>query len=127
MIVQNALRAAGTGPEILGFDTLKQAGVDYAGLTVLGSGALLSAMMLTAILVFLIDGRFMAAFVWTIIASGLSYIGLIHSEVIDPGRAGGPALGYLLMALLFLLLDLYRARRENGGTTAAKTPEDEAE
>jgi len=127
MIVQNALRAAGTGPEILGFDALKQAGVDYAGLTVLGSGALLSAMMLTAILVFLIDGRFMAAFVWTIISSGLSYIGLIHSEVIDPGRAGGPALGYLLMALLFLLLHLYRAHRDNGGTTGVKAPEDQSE
>lgn len=109
--VQNALKAAGTSPGILGLEALKETGIDYTGLTVLGSGALLSAMMLTAILVYLIDGRFLKAFVWTIMTSALSYIGLIHSEEIDPGKAAGPAAGYLLMALLFLSLHLYGVRK----------------
>ena len=119
MMVQNTLKAAGTGPGTLGLSVLKQAGVDYTGLTVLGSGALLSAMMLTATLVFLIDRRFLAACVWTVLSSVLAYIGLIHSEAIDPGRAGGPALGYLLMAFLFLLLHIQQAR---SGKLSAEDP-----
>lgn len=114
--VQNALKAAGTDPALVGTSALKDAGIDYTGFTVLGSGALLSAMMLTAILVFLIDRKFLTAFWWTILTAGLSYIGLIHAEELDPGRAAGPAIGYLLMAVLFLFLHVSGARQnqENG-------------
>lgn len=109
--VQNALKAAGTNPDLLGLAVLKDAGIDYTGLVVLGSGALLSAMMLTAILVFLIDGKFFTAGTWTLFAAALSWVGLIHSEALDPGGARGPALGYLLMAALFFVIHAYRSRR----------------
>jgi AGZA family xanthine/uracil permease-like MFS transporter len=126
LLVQNALKAAGTSPNLLGLELLKGAGVEYHGLTVLGSGALMSAMMLTAILVFLIDGKFLTAFAWTILTSLMSYIGLIHSEAIDPGRAAGPAAGYLLMALLFLILHFHQSRR-NLQDTGDKRPEENAD
>jgi AGZA family xanthine/uracil permease-like MFS transporter len=109
--VQNALKAAGTSPASLGLAVLEGAGIDYEGLVVLGSGALLSAMMLTAILVFLIDRRFLTAALWTLATAVLSYIGLIHSEALDPGGAAGPALGYVLMAILFFIIYVYRAAR----------------
>jgi AGZA family xanthine/uracil permease-like MFS transporter len=114
--VQNALKAAGTSPGSLGLAVLKDAGIEYEGLVVLGSGALLSAMMLTAILVFLIDARFFTAGAWAVFTAVLSYIGLIHSEALDPGGAKGPAFGYLLMAVLFFIIHAYRSRRGEGLT-----------
>ncbi len=111
--VQNALKAAGTGPGVVGTAALKEAGIDYTGLTVLGSGALLSAMMLTAVLVFLIDRKFLTAFWWTLLTAAFAFVGLIHAEELDPGRAVGPALGYLLMAALFLFLHVSGARQES--------------
>ncbi len=87
------------------------------GMIVLGRGFLFSAMILSAMSVFLIDRRFLSASAWAICAAVLSFFGVIHAfEITSAGVAGkfgfaaAPriALGYLLMAALFAGIGVWK-------------------
>lgn len=106
--VRGALSAAGTTPEAVGANALVAAGVEYDGLVALAGGALLSAMMLTAIMCHLIDRRFAHAALWSLGASACSFVGLIHAETVRLAAAPGPAIGYLMMAAFFGIMSLGR-------------------
>src|SRR5215212_5458960 len=77
--VDSALNAAGTSAAKVGMDKLMDAGVVYRGMEVLGSGAVLAGLMLGAIAVFVIDRHYSRAIVYSVIASGLALVGLIHN------------------------------------------------
>jgi AGZA family xanthine/uracil permease-like MFS transporter len=92
--------------------SLNQADVWAAGAFALEQGLIITAMLLAAMLVFVIERRFRAAALCALVASALSWVGLLHAwrfagadTALNPGwGSGGPwAAGYLAMALVFLL------------------------
>jgi AGZA family xanthine/uracil permease-like MFS transporter len=78
-LVDNALVSAGTNAGKVGFDVLAGNGVLYSGMAILGSGAVLAGLMLGAIAVFVIDKAYSRAIVYSVIASVLAFVGLIHN------------------------------------------------
>ena len=59
-------------------------------------------MMLCAMTIALIDRRFTTAAGWASAAAALAWLGLMHADRIGWGEAPACALGYALMAVLFL-------------------------
>jgi len=82
---------------------------------------LLSAMVLAAILVFIIEREFLQAAAWTATAAGLSLIGLIHAYELTPlgvqnkfGIAAAPAFGAMYGLSALLLVSLHFLGQRNG-------------
>jgi len=127
MLLKSGLRAGGAGstgqpfsPALL--DPLRAADVWAAGAFALEQGQIVAAMLLAAMLVYVIEQRFLAAALCALVAAAGSWVGLLHAwrftagdTVLDPGWGHGSswALGYLAMALVFSLGWL--ARREHPG------------
>lgn len=117
LLIKAGLRAGGAGgadhpfaPSML--EALRQADVWAAGAFALEQGQIVAAMLLAAMLVYVIERRFRAAASCAAVASLGSWVGLLHAwrftpadTVLDPGwgRGASWALGYLAMALVFLL------------------------
>jgi adenine/guanine/hypoxanthine permease len=101
-LVDSALSAAGTSAAAVGPEALAGAGVLYDGLAVLGGGAIVSGLVLAAIVVFLIDHRFNMAAAYAAVGAVLAFFGFIHGPAIGFGVSPGIALGYLMMAGLCL-------------------------
>jgi len=115
LLLKAGLRAGGAGspehpfgPELL--VPLQQADVWAAGAFALEQGQIVAAMLLAAMLVYVIERRFALAALIAALASLASWLGLIHAwrftaadTVLNLGwGAGAPwALGYLVMALVF--------------------------
>ena len=78
-LVDNALTSAGTNAATVGYGVLAGNGVLYSGMSILGSGAVLAGLMLGAIAVFVIDKHYSRAIVYSVIASILAFVGLIHN------------------------------------------------
>ncbi len=117
LLLKAGLRAGGAGtgstpfgPELL--VPLQQADVWAAGAFALEQGQIVAAMLLAAMLVYVIEQRFRAAALCALLAAAASWLGLIHAwrftladTAAEPGWGRGApwALGYLVMALVFLL------------------------
>jgi AGZA family xanthine/uracil permease-like MFS transporter len=117
LLLKAGLRAGGLGsaarpfgPQLLA--PLQQADVWAAGAFALEQGQIIAAMLLAAMLVYVIERRFLAAAFTALAAAALSWVGLMHAwrftladTVLQPGWGSGRewALGYLAMAVVFLL------------------------
>jgi AGZA family xanthine/uracil permease-like MFS transporter len=122
LLLKAGLRAGGAGtasqpfsPQLLA--PLQQADVWAAGAFALEQGQIIAAMLLAAMLVYVIEQRFLAASFTMAVAAACAWLGVIHAwrftqadTVLQIGWGAGPswALGYLLMALVFLLAVLWR-------------------
>lgn len=123
-LVDNALVSAGTNAAAVGFDNLAGNGVLYSGMAILGAGAVLAGLMLGAIAVFVIDKHYSRAIVYSVIASVLAFVGLIHNPagLIFQSTASGWTIvapnevwiGYLLGAVVIWAV----AYREGHATAA---------
>ena len=116
LIAKISLRTAGLGQPDNPFSDSLIAQFQLGGLSIKGAfaleqGVILSAMILAAITVYIIDGKFRNAALWAIAASALSWFGLMHSFTWSPsdtvvnlgwGTGSQWALGYLLLALLMV-------------------------
>jgi AGZA family xanthine/uracil permease-like MFS transporter len=87
----------------------------------LNQGFLLSAMILAAILVFVIEQEFLRAAGWTAVAAVLSLVGLIHAYELTPvgvqnkfGLAAAPAFA-VMYGLTAVLLVLFHVAGQAGG------------
>jgi AGZA family xanthine/uracil permease-like MFS transporter len=120
VLIETSLRAAGKTL----FEVAPAFGNDLYiyGVIALNQGFLLSAMVLAAVLVFIIERDFLRAAGWTITAAILSMAGLIHAYDLTPlgvqnkfGLAAAPAFGvmYGLSAVLLALLH-FVAQRPGG-------------
>jgi len=117
LMLKAGLRAGGAGTAAHPFSPallppLAQADVWAAGAFALEQGQIVAAMLLAAMLVYVIEQRFRAAAVCALVAAAGSWVGLLHAwrftqadTVLAPGWGQGSswALGYLAMALVFLL------------------------
>lgn len=103
-ILDTLATAAGTSVQAIGADAIQRAGLGYAGLRTLGQGSLVTSMMLCAMTIALIDRRLTSAAAWSGAAAALSWLGLMHAERVGWGEAPAAALGYALMAVVFLVV-----------------------
>jgi adenine/guanine/hypoxanthine permease len=97
-LVDGTLNAAGTTVAEVGLDTLDGAGVLYEGLNVLGGGAILSGLVIGAIVVFLIDHKPRWAAGYAAAGAVLSFFGFIHGAQVGFAVSPAISIGYLLMA-----------------------------
>ncbi len=106
VLIQTTLRIAGTGL----FAVAPKFGAEMyiGGIIALSQGFLLTSMILAALLVFVIERRFLRAAGWALAAAVLSMIGLIHAYQLTPagvenrfGFAAAPGFGvmYALAAM----------------------------
>jgi AGZA family xanthine/uracil permease-like MFS transporter len=114
-LIKTSLRAAGLAtadrpfsPDLL--PIFARADIYLGGAFALEQGQILSAMLLAAMTVFIIERQFAWAGACTLVAAAFSWVGLMHSyqwmpsdTVLHPGWGTGRtwAIGYLLLALLF--------------------------
>ncbi|MBI5696752.1 MAG: NCS2 family permease [Nitrospirae bacterium] len=114
LMVESALRAAGTGIGTLGLSPLA-AQFPIAGMIALQQGFIFTSMILAAMTVELVEGRFRQAAYWALAASAISATGLMHGyNITEAGivNAYGPettwpfVAGYAVMAGLFVALGL---------------------
>src|SRR5262245_63292819 len=108
MQMDGALTAAGTSAAAVGFDKLAQVGVLYRGLEVLGSGAILTGLVLAAVGVFVIERKFMEAAAFAAAGAVFSFFGLMHSESVGLAVTPTIAIGYAIVAVFLLALSLLR-------------------
>jgi AGZA family xanthine/uracil permease-like MFS transporter len=114
-LIKTSLRAAGLAtadrpltPDLL--PIFARADIYLGGAFALEQGQILSAMLLAAMTVFIIERQFAWAGACTLVAAAFSWVGLMHSYRWMPsdtilqlgwGSGGTWAAGYLLLALLF--------------------------
>lgn len=84
---------------------MAQQGVLYQGLAILGDGAILTGLVLGAMLVFVIERKPKIAAAFAVAGAVLTFFGFMHGPAIGLGVSPTVAIGYLLMAGLFLFFD----------------------
>ncbi len=118
LLVETSLRKAGKTL----FEMAPTFGSDLYiyGVIALSQGFLLSAMVLSAVLVFIVERDFLKAAGWTLLAAGLSAVGMIHAYELTPagvqnsfGLLAAPefALMYALSAGFLVMLHLIGRQR----------------
>ena len=108
-LMDGALGAAGTNAATIGFDKLGNVGVLYHGLEVMGGGAILTGLILTAVGVCVIDREFIKAAAFAFSGAVLTYFGFMHGEAVGFGAHGlgvtpSVALAYAIVAAFLLAL-----------------------
>ena len=109
--IDNSLNAAGTSVAELGFEAMAGAGVFYEGMLILGSGAILVAMILAAITAYIIDKNYKAAIGYALFGGLCSFFGVIHAQAFGFNQAPGPTIGYLAIAATCLGIMYYKPRQ----------------
>jgi len=125
MLLKAGLRAGGAGSAEQPFSAamlkpLQQADVWASGAFALEQGQIITAMLLSAMVVYVIEQRFLAASLCAAVASGCAWLGVIHAwrftssdTVLQLGWGVGSswAFGYLLMAVVFGLAHIWSPRQ----------------
>lgn len=123
LLIETTLRKAGTGL----YEVAPKFGGDLYvyGIIALSQGFMLSGMILSAMMVFVVEREFLKAALWTATAAVLSFFGVIHAYVLTPagvqnrfgfGAARAYALAYLIAGLLLVALHYYNRGRESEST-----------
>lgn len=100
--IDNALGAAGTNAAAVGIDKMKQTGVLYEGLSVMGGGAILGGLILASIAVLVIEHQFARAAAFASAGAVLTFFGFMHGEAIGIAESPVVATSYLAMAAILL-------------------------
>lgn len=120
LMLENALRAAGSNIEVVGLQALSQQ-LPIAGMIALERGFIFTSMFMAAMTVCLVESNFRGASIWAVVAALVSATGLTHGYEITHGavinaygmdKSWPFVLGYLGMALIFWRLP----EREQSGT-----------
>jgi AGZA family xanthine/uracil permease-like MFS transporter len=85
-------------PEMIA--SMKQVGVMYQGLAVLGAGSILSGVILGSVTTYIVERKFARASAFAAAGALLTSFGLMHGEEVDPSRIQNPGVvaAYLLVA-----------------------------
>jgi AGZA family xanthine/uracil permease-like MFS transporter len=123
LLIETTIRKAGTTL----FDLAPKFGNDLYiyGIISLSQGFMLSCMILSAIMVFVVERQFFKAAIWTATAAMMSFFGIIHAYLLTPagvqnrfgfGSANAYAAAYLIAAMLLVVLHFYNKGRESENT-----------
>jgi len=123
LLIETTLRKAGVSL----YDVAPKFGGDLYvhGIISLSQGFMLTCMVLSAMMVFVVERQFFKAALWTATASILSFFGVIHAYILTPagvqnkfgfGAARAYALAYLITTLLLVALYYYDRNRAYGKT-----------
>ena len=116
-VMGTAIRVSGETWSSLGIVAFTKANFFIHGMISLERGSLLNSMIIAAIVVFVIEREFCRAALWALLASVLSFFGIIHSYAIASGGiisifgincAPQFSIGYAMMGVLFLLAHFLR-------------------
>jgi adenine/guanine/hypoxanthine permease len=127
LLVETSLRAAGSSL----YAAAPKFGAELwiHGVIALSQGFLLTSMVLSAMLVFVIERRFLRAAAWTGVASAMSMAGLIHAYDLTPsgvqnrfGFAAAPGFGAAYAAGALFLVALHRSGGGRGEGAPARPP-----
>ncbi|MET8145276.1 hypothetical protein ABZU32_33660 [Sphaerisporangium sp. NPDC005288] len=121
--MDNALAAAGTSAQKVGYAAIAQSGTVYEGTALLGGGAVLAGLVLGSIAAFIIDRSFLWAAAYAGIGAALSFVGLIHGERVAWNAGGQIALGYLFAGLVLLAFAFLRPAGAEDAATAPPAAE----
>jgi AGZA family xanthine/uracil permease-like MFS transporter len=107
-MINGALTAAGSGIATLNprqladlVGRMRNEGLLYDGLHVLGGGSILSGLVLGAIGVFIIDRHFIKASAFALAGGVMTFFGFMHGERIGIGESPTVAMSYLAVAVIF--------------------------
>jgi len=108
-IINNSLAAAGTNVATLApaqmtelVAKMKDQGVLYDGLRVLGGGSILGGLVLGAIAVFIIERAFMKAAGFALAGAAMTFFGFMHGEGIGIGQTPTVAVSYVIISVVFV-------------------------
>jgi AGZA family xanthine/uracil permease-like MFS transporter len=87
VVVQGAVGAA--GGSLLASAPQLESGINLSGIVALSQGSLISSMVLAAMMVFVVERRFLHAAGWALGAAALSFFGLIHAGKITAAGIEG--------------------------------------
>jgi AGZA family xanthine/uracil permease-like MFS transporter len=124
LLVETAIRAAGSTL----FVTAPKFGADLFihGVIALAQGFIISSMVLSAIIAFSIDHKFLKAALWAFAGAILSAIGIIHAYALTPQgvqnkfgvlAAPGFIIGYALTGFMLLMFHSHESRPPTGGAS----------
>ena len=116
VLIETAVRVAGSSL----FEAAPKFGAELFihGVIALSQGFLLTSMVLSAIVVFVVDRRFLHAAVWALVGSLMSMVGIIHAYDLRPagvenrfGIAAAPGFGAMYAASAAMLAGLHFLER----------------
>jgi AGZA family xanthine/uracil permease-like MFS transporter len=120
LMLESGLRASGQTVGAVGLASLAGQ-LPIAGMIALERGFIFTSMILAALTVALVEGRYRGAAAWAAVAATVSATGLMHGYRVTEAaivNAYGPATtwpfvaGYSVTAVLFLFLGVHRDGRE---------------
>ncbi|HEY5037927.1 MAG TPA: hypothetical protein VIJ93_02535, partial [bacterium] len=135
-VLETTLRVAGAPLTVAMADKLTGENFFIRGIIVLNQGSLLVSMIFAAVMVFIIERKFLKAAQWTFAASSFSFIGLIHAYRLTEGgvqngfgNTWSPKFGlmYAMVGGILLLLDFHQksmaksSRRKKGKKAVVPT------
>ncbi|MEB6607751.1 hypothetical protein MXM08_14450 [Aeromonas sanarellii] len=121
--VNNALSAAGVsvgeGVGQVSSAALHNNGLFYDGMVALGNGAPITSIIWGCIMIFTIRNTPMGAIYAAVLASGLTFAGVIHTSTVGWGQAQGMpfVIGYLLIAACLMYKHVVNKRDNIGPVT----------
>ncbi|MBS3991329.1 MAG: hypothetical protein KGZ51_04590 [Erysipelothrix sp.] len=107
--INSAIGALGA---VKDYAILEANGVPLLGWERLAGGDILVGMLICAIAIFVIDRQFLRAATYSIITAVLAYFGFVHAVEIKVGSAPEVALGYVMMALVFFVMNFMKDKPE---------------
>jgi len=133
VLINGALAAAGTvvptlSPEQMTVLTgnMKNEGVLYNGLHVLGGGSILGGLLFGAIAVCIIDRQFKKAAGFGMVAAGLTFFGFMHGEHIGLAQSPVVAASYVIISALFFVCGQLVTNKTPVPALEVEPPEGEA-
>jgi AGZA family xanthine/uracil permease-like MFS transporter len=107
-MINGALAAAGAAVATLNpqqmtdlVGKMRNEGVLYDGLRILGGGSILGGLVLGAVGVFIIEREFMKASAFMLAGAVMTFFGFMHGEGIGIGESPAIAVSYLAVAAIF--------------------------
>jgi AGZA family xanthine/uracil permease-like MFS transporter len=123
--IDGVLSVAGTSAAELGMAKLANVGVLYEGLSILGSGAILTGLVLGAIVVFIIERNLKASAAFALAGAVLTYFGFMHGPAVGLGESGLGVTPMVTLGYLLVTVFLYAcARLPETETSAERIPAD---
>jgi AGZA family xanthine/uracil permease-like MFS transporter len=123
LLIETAVRKAGSSL----YETAPRFGSDLYiyGAIALSQGYMLTCMVFSAVMVFVIGRQFLKAALWMLAGAGMSFVGLIHAYTLTPGgvenRFGFGASRSFALAYLLAAAVLWVLHRLDRGGAAART------